>query len=442
MTRDLTVMADVLGQNSAAALTFEDQGAAEKILFASQAKPHVVAACLYTADGQRFAVFVRPGSRPALPSKPGDPGYDFTDDHLELFRPISLDRKTIGTIYLQCDLGEIHERLVSFAKVASLVLAISTALAIALSFWLQRLITRPILALAKTAQAIRDNENYSLRAESQGQNEIGLLTDSFNQMLTQIQTQNDALRHAHNELEQRVRDRTAELSATNDRLRVANKELESFSYSVSHDLRTPLRGLDGFSQTLLEDYADRLDEQGKHLLQRIRAASQRMGRLIDEMLNLSRVSRSKMKREPVDLTVMAADVADELRQRDPDRHVDLHIAENLKAQGDPQLLRIALENLLGNAWKYTSKRSQATIEFGIRDDDGKSSFFVRDDGAGFDMQYVGKLFTRFQRLHGMTEFPGVGVGLATVQRIVGRHGGQIWAEAAPDKGATFYFTLS
>jgi PAS domain S-box-containing protein len=254
-------------------------------------------------------------------------------------------------------------------------------------------------------------------------------------VITERKHAQDETRRLQAELEKHVAARTAELAAV-------NKELEAFCYSVSHDLRAPLRGLDGFSQALLEDYSDKLDGEGKDLLQRIRAGSQRMGHLIDDLLNLSRVSRSELHREPVNLSGLAGDVAGELRERDPQRHVALRITEGLKADGDPQLLRVVLENLLGNAWKYTSKRPEATIEFGLSCDNGHSSFFVRDDGVGFDMQYADKLFAPFQRLHGITEFPGVGVGLATVQRIIQRHGGRVWAQAEVNKGATFHFTLS
>lgn len=221
-----------------------------------------------------------------------------------------------------------------------------------------------------------------------------------------------------------------------------NRELESFSYSVSHDLRAPLRSIDGFSQVLLEDYAERLDEEGRDSLRRVRAASQRMAQLIDDILKLSRLSRAEMRREPVDLSAIARSVADELRAAEPEREVEFVIADGVTAAADARLLRVVLENLLGNAWKYTARHPRARIEFGTeRGTDGTTVYFVRDDGAGFDMAYAGKLFGAFQRLHSAAEFPGTGVGLTSVQRIVHRHGGQVWAEGAVEGGATFRFTL-
>lgn len=232
-----------------------------------------------------------------------------------------------------------------------------------------------------------------------------------------------------------------ELAQANAELTAVNKELEAFSYSVSHDLRAPLRSIDGFSQALLEDYPDRLDEKGKGYLQRVRSAAQRLGVLIDDLLNLSRVTRSEMKRETVDLSVLAQSIADELQETQPERQVDFVIAPGVTASGDSQLVRLLMENLLGNAWKFTGHHPQARIGFGATQSDGKEVFFIRDDGVGFDMTYVDKLFGVFQRLHTVDEFSGTGVGLATVQRIAHRHGGQVWAEGKVEEGATFYFTL-
>ena len=242
------------------------------------------------------------------------------------------------------------------------------------------------------------------------------------------------LRTLYAELEQRVKDRTAALDA-------ANKELEAFSYSVSHDLRAPLRAIDGFSRIVQEDYAAKLDDEGRDSLARIRAAAQRMAQLIDDLLKLSPMTRADLNRQPVDLSALARDVTAELRQRDPDRAVDLVVADGLTAYGDPRLLRVVLENLLGNAWKFTERRERARIEFGVVTRDGRPTWFIRDNGAGFDPTLADKLFGPFQRLHSVEEFAGTGIGLATVQRIVRRHGGQVWAQGTVDQGATLWFDL-
>ena len=266
-------------------------------------------------------------------------------------------------------------------------------------------------------------------------NELGDLGRAFDEMAAGVEERDREIRVLNEGLERRVTERTAEIEAV-------NRNLESFSYSVSHDLRTPLRAIDGFSQALLEDYASTLDEQGKDFLQRVRAATQHMGHLIDDLLVLSRVTRSEMRREPANLSALAESVIDELQHAEPQRRVEITVEPDLQAVGDPQLLRIVLTNLLSNAWKFTGRQPQPRIEFGaLRDAAGVPTYFVRDNGAGFDMAYADKLFGAFQRLHSPSEFPGTGIGLATVQRIVQRHGGQVRAEGLPGQGATFFFTL-
>jgi light-regulated signal transduction histidine kinase (bacteriophytochrome) len=219
----------------------------------------------------------------------------------------------------------------------------------------------------------------------------------------------------------------------------SNAELEQFAYSVSHDLRAPLRSINGFSQILLEDYAGGFDEVGKDYLRRVRSAAERMGELIDDLLKLSRITRIEMRREEVDLAEIFRSVSEDLRRSEPGRQVEFVMPEKLLAYGDARLLTTALENLVGNAWKFTAKKPQATIEFGF--DRDACTYYVRDNGAGFDMAYADKLFGPFQRLHASSEFEGTGIGLAIVQRILHRHEGQVWAEGTPQKGATFYFTL-
>jgi signal transduction histidine kinase len=261
-------------------------------------------------------------------------------------------------------------------------------------------------------------------------NLLALLTEQ-----SAIALDNAALLEEQQTLVRRLHQRTGQLEST-------NKELEAFSYSVSHDLRAPLRSIDGFSLALLEDYGDRLDANAQDYLQRVRAATQRMGQLIDDLLSLARVTRSELHHEYVNLSALTATIVGELQRAHPDRQVEVIIAPGLVAHADARLLHVVLENLLGNAWKFTAKRPCATIEFGAVPCDGQVAYFVRDNGAGFDMAYAGKLFGAFQRLHAMTEFSGTGIGLATVQRIIHRHGGRVWAEAALEQGATFYFTVS
>ena len=242
------------------------------------------------------------------------------------------------------------------------------------------------------------------------------------------------IRQLNQLLEQRVVERTAQLQA-------ANKELEAFSYSVSHDLRAPLRGIDGWSQALLEDYHDKFDEQGQQYINRVRSETQRMGQLIDDMLKLSRLTRAEMAKERVDLSILAENILERLKRDEPERKVDFSIQEGLTVEGDSHLLEAALTNLLGNAFKFTARRADARIELGEIELESQRVFFIRDNGVGFDMTYSQKLFGAFQRMHKVSEFPGTGIGLATVQRVIHRHGGRVWAEAEVDNGATFYFTL-
>ena len=275
---------------------------------------------------------------------------------------------------------------------------------------------------------LEDSTTDRLRAEAAVKASLNILED-----LSQAQAE---IRTLNAELEARVEQRTAELV-------VANKNLEAFTYSVAHDLRSPLRALSGYSEALVEDYGDRLDEAGLGFVERIQAASERMSALIDDLLLLARVSRAEMSLGPVDLSAEVADIAAELQAREPGRRVRFAIHDGVRVTADRTLIRSVVQNLVENAWKFTAKREGATIEFGTAAaGDAGVCCYVRDNGAGFDPAFTGKLFQPFQRLHAVTDFPGTGIGLASVQRIVERHGGRAWAEGAVGRGATFYFTLN
>jgi len=307
--------------------------------------------------------------------------------------------------------------------------ALAIAIAAAAFFYVRLTVSRPLGMLVNGIASFGGGK-LGVRIDPRIQDssdEVGQMAKAFNKMALDIEDLNRGL-------ELRVHERTAQLEA-------ANKELESFAYSVSHDLRAPLRTIDGFSKILEEDYSEKVDEEGRDSLRRVRAAAQKMGHLIDDILKLSRLSRSDMTYEQVDLGALADSIVAELRSTESTRRVTYRVAPGLVARGDKTLIRILLENLLANSWKFTSKHSTAQIEVGAAQKEGELAYFVRDDGAGFDMAHVGALFAPFQRLHGMSEFPGTGIGLATVRRVVQRHGGRCWAEGEVEKGATFYFTL-
>ena len=335
---------------------------------------------------------------------------------------------------------DIQTRNALWLLLAIVVAVIVTAAVV--SQWL----ALPIVNLTNVATQVTAGD-LSVRAPIETQDEIGTLAGAFNSMTTQLSQTIDSLEdrvvERTQELEQKqqaLQEQAVELVQRTTQLEAANKELETFSYSVSHDLRAPLRAIDGFSLALAEDYSESLDDTGLDYLNRVRNSAQRMGHLIDDMLQLSRVNNSIISVKNVDLKVLAREVMDGLQSTEPDRKIVFSLGENLQVEGDPRLLRIMLDNLLGNAWKFTSKNDKVLIKFD-RLEETPEVFFIRDNGAGFNMDHAKKLFGAFQRLHRMTDFPGTGIGLATVQRILNRHGGKIWVKAKEGEGATFYFSL-
>ncbi len=449
-TRDaLAVRGRIIAANSTASLAFANVADAREILSALRVDRHVVAAVLYDKGGRVFAGYPAGVAGDVVPAEPGPDGYRFERGLLIGFQPVEeAGSQRLGTLYLASDLGAISDTFRLSGVIGLAVMAVALLAAYLLSRILQGTISQPILVLAETAKAVSTRQDYSVRAPKLGADELGALTDAFNQMLGRIAEQKGELQRYAADLERRVEERTHELQERNESLRrnaaellAANTELDAFAYSVSHDLRAPLRSIDGFSQILLEDYSEKLDEAGRESLQRVRAASQRMGTLIDDLLKLARVTRAEIRTEDVDLSGMAREIVADLQRTTPERQVEFEIAPGLKARGDTRLLRVALDNLLRNSWKYTAKQPAPRVEFRSADANGGRTFMVRDNGAGFDMKYADKLFGVFQRLHSAADFEGTGIGLATVRRIINRHGGRIWAEGAVDQGATFYFTL-
>ena len=442
MRNNLAIRARILAANSTAALAFANEADARELLDALKYDPHMVAAALYDRNGRVLATYPAAPSDDRIPAAPQPDGYRFEGGRLVGFTAVAQGgNQRLGTLYLASDTKAVSDALRLSGIIAIVVLAIALLAAYALAAALQGRISAPILALAETATAASTRQDYSLRAPKFGEDELGTLTDSFNQMLGRIEEQKKELQQHAMRLEQRVAERTRELEKRAAELLAANNELDAFAYSVSHDLRAPLRSIDGFSQVLLEDYGAQLDDGGRDSLHRVRAASQRMATLIDDLLKLARVTRTEMRTERVDLSGLARDIVGEIQRTTPDRQVDFAIAPGLEAEGDAQLLRVVLDNLLRNGWKYTGKQPQPRVEFTAVDENGDRVFVIKDNGAGFDMKYADKLFGVFQRLHSSAEFEGTGVGLATVRRIINRHGGRIWAEGVVDQGATFYFTL-
>jgi signal transduction histidine kinase len=429
--RELSTLGEIIAAQSTAAVAFDNQRDATEILSALKAERHIVAAALYDKQGRLFSRYPSDAPDHEFPASPLAPGYRFEHGELHGFTPLVqvAGADQLGTLYLSSDLEAMSERLRLYALIALLVIAVSLTVAYTLSHLLQRQISGPLLALAQTARAVSERRDYSVRASKHGADEIGLLTDAFNQMLVHIQEQNALL-------ENRVRERTAELEAAND-------ELEAFCSSAAHDLRTPLRAIIGLTDVLLDERATHVPPEVRHSLGSIRAGSTQMSQLINDLLSFSRLGRQELSRHHVSAVSACEGAVQDLANDRRGREIELRIGPLPEVFADPALLRVVFVNLLSNAFKYSRDRRPAIVEVGTTTVAGEATpaIFVRDNGVGFDLNNAAKLFGVFQRLHHAHEFEGTGVGLATVRRIIERHGGRIWPEAAPDQGATFYFTL-
>lgn len=432
--RDLNSLAEIVAGNSTAALAFKNPQDAQETLATLRARPHLVQSCIYTVDSAVFARYVRQGGPSECPHTVETDSERMTGANLFLFYPIILNEKKIGSLYFHYDLGEIASQRRLYSALVAAIGFVSMLVAMFFSSRLRRLISQPVADLTGTARAVSETKDYSIRAEKQTEDELGQLVDSFNEMLANLQQRDAELSKAGDKLEQRVIERTAQLEAV-------NKELEAFTYSVAHDLRAPLRHIDAFSRILAEEAGPHLPSQSNQCLERILQGARQMGQLVEDLLALSRLGRKELALQVTGLNSVVEAVLSDLQPDMKERQIEWKIGKLPFVEADPALVKQVFANLLSNAVKYTRPRDHAVIEVGSLSANGQPSVFVRDNGVGFSMKYADKLFGIFQRLHREEDFEGTGIGLATVQRIINKHGGRIWAEAELDKGATFYFTL-
>lgn len=429
----LSKTGQIIAANSTAALAFDSREDANEVLSSLKADPHIVKAGLYDSQGNLFAHYPDTVAIDSFRALASVANYHTTSSHFEGVQPVVHGEKQLGTLYLQTDMKAMYQMFGFFCLVAVVVFAVSLLLTYVLSRFLQKGISNPILSLATVAKSVSENRDYSVRATVSTNDELGVLTHSFNEMLTQIEEQNREIVSFNRELEMKIEERTAELQA-------ANKELEAFSYSVSHDLRAPLRAVHGYAKMLEEDYDKVLDGEGKRLLGQVQNNAQKMGMLIDDLLAFARYGRKEINKSTIDMRLMCRNVLDEINKSTT--HVaDVRVGELHPVKGDSALMWHVMVNLLSNGIKYSSKKEKPVVKVKSEQNNGEVIFSVSDNGTGFDMLYVNKLFGVFQRLHSSEEFVGTGVGLAIVKRIVERHGGRVWADGKVGEGATFYFSL-
>jgi signal transduction histidine kinase len=430
--------ANIMGANSITALLFDDKQAAENTLSALRNAPQVRSAVILRTDGSEFARYLRTPSVQFELTEHLAPveteRYWTKGRYILLGSRIAFQGGQVGTVYLVAETGDVARRAERFGLISAGMLIICFAIALLATSAVRHLVTDPLTGLARTAQIVTRERDYSVRARiPPNSDELSFLVQSFNEMLEQIQARDRALEATRSDLERRVEERTAELSAT-------NKELEAFSYSVAHDLRGPLQHINNIG-FLLQHTPEGLNQEAQMLVARLLEGSGRMSVLIDDLLNLSRASSHPLHRTLIDLSHLAEATAAHLQADSNGRRVRLVIAKGARVFADDGLMQVVLDNLLGNAWKYTSKLESAEIEFGQTEEESGTVYFVRDNGAGFNPRFADRLFRPFQRLHSQSEFTGTGVGLATAYRIITRHGGKIWAKGDVDQGATFFFTV-
>jgi signal transduction histidine kinase len=439
MVTNLSSQAQIVGANSVSALLFNDSDSAKQTLAALVDSPGIISATIFRPDGRPFVTYSRNGNLQPSPLPSGLPhavqSHFFKNGEVVLIRTIFFNGKPVMLVRIRSDLHDVTARFKRYLVIVLLVLLSSFCVAMLMSSAIRRAIAEPLDRLAHTASVVSEERKYSLRApRTNNGDELDNLIENFNQMLSQIEQNDAALREARDHLDQRVQERTIQLDA-------ANKELEAFSYSVAHDLRAPIRKIAGFARIVVEDYGEQLNDEVRSHLDKVQDGAEQMATLVEGLLSLAKLGRQAISRKTVSLNSMVEEVARGLAGENSGRKIEWRITSLGSVECDYGLVNQVFVNLLSNALKYSRPREISTIEVGQMEIEGEQVFFVRDNGVGFDMKYADKLFGVFQRLHRTEEFEGTGVGLATVERIIRRHGGRIWVDAAPDKGATFFFTL-
>ncbi|HEX2139807.1 MAG TPA: ATP-binding protein [Woeseiaceae bacterium] len=445
---ELSAQAAVIGLAAAPALQFLDPEAAHEYLASLAANEDISSAAIYTANGTMFASYSATGQAVSFPELPATDGHYVDGNELVVFqRIVAGGDEIIGTVGLRAS-HDLGGRLMDYLGILGAVMLLSLVAAALISGWLQRTITQPIAQVTSVARRVMEQRDFSLRAPKSTSDEIGLLVDSFNGMLDELGRRAERLEHSVREqerAEEELRTLNAELEdrveARTSQLEAANRELESFSYSVSHDLRAPLRAITGFSNLLWEDHRDHLDEEARRKLGIIRGQADRMGALIDDLLRFSRLGRKAIEPSLIDMAELASSAFERLDRDEASGNLEFRVGKLPPAMADRNLMQQVWLNLLSNAVKFSSRNEEAVVEVGAIVEEEENVYYVRDNGAGFDPRYRDKLFGVFQRLHDESEFPGTGVGLALVHRIVARHGGRVWADSRPGEGATFHFSI-
>jgi signal transduction histidine kinase len=440
LIKALATESRIIGSNSVAPLLFDDPQAAETTLSGLRGSQHIVSAIVLRPNGEVFARYDRdlgisPSIAPRLTPDEVTGYWPELGDRILYGRKISSQNTMIGSVYILAETNDLAQRARKFGLISAGILVLCFLVAIFVTSTIRHLVSRPLTALAETARIVSRDRDYSVRAETPaGSDELALLVQSFNNMLGQIQDRDHALEESRRGLEQKVQERTTELVE-------ANRELEAFSYSVAHDLRGPLQHITNIGFLLQNSSEIPAGSQDADLVEKLIEGTRRMSALIDDLLNLSKATSLPLHYHAIDLTSMVHSILEPLMAEKGQRKVEIVVASGAHALADEGLIRLVLENLLRNAWKYSSRRDPACIEFGFREELREAVFYVRDNGVGFNPNFADRLFRPFQRLHSQAEFPGTGVGLATVQRIIARHGGRVWARSSVDNGAEFSFTL-